>query len=180
MTEVNDSQPEEIEQAYDEAAASQMIKSLADDESADFVPEPEISGAQTEEATEAAKNAAKKQELITQKERETEAASVIYESLGAYEFGICLGVHKRYQLPETDRAMVAGLLAPIVVKYVPDGKDLQEWILGKYKAEGLAIFGLFMLGRSTMSTIKTLKAEDRAIAQANSGDKNQVEEDAAD
>ncbi|MEC8231284.1 MAG: hypothetical protein VX061_07585 [Pseudomonadota bacterium] len=153
----------EFETGYDETGFTNVLKDLEaeDAESGeDFDPDTA-----PQYQTEAEKEREAEAEAEREQKRHQQAVETVIQALGMYETGIQLGAHKRFTLSEDEKHTTAEYLAPAVVKYLPDGFDIHSALFGKYKAEIMGIIGLYMLSKSTVASVKELRAQDKQAAE---------------
>lgn len=144
-----------VENAELSAATLEKLSLQDYENEPDFDPDaPTAEDAAAAEA-EAARKAAEAEARKLEK-----AQLTVIDALGMYETGIQLGAHSRYVLPDDEKAAVAANLAPAVVKYLPEDFDIKSALFGRYMPEIMGVIGVYMLGKSTVVSIRALKAED--------------------
>lgn len=153
----------EFETGYDETGFNNVLKDLEAEDAEngeDFDPDTA-----PQYQTEAEKEREAEAEAEREQKRHQQAVETVIQALGMYETGIQLGAHKRFTLSEDEKHTTAEYLAPAVVKYLPDGFDIHSALFGKYKAEIMGIIGLYMLSKSTVASVKELRAQDKQAAE---------------
>lgn len=149
---------DEHDTGFDETGFNNVLKNLEVEDAAndeDFDPdtaEQYESEAEQERKAEA--------EALREQKREEKAAQTVIQALDMYETGIQMGAHKRFKLSDEEKQSAAQYLAPAVVKYLPEGFDIHTALFGKYKADIMAIIGVYMLGKSTLASVKELRQQD--------------------
>jgi hypothetical protein len=156
----NELHPEhDSETGYDESGFNHVMKSLEAEDvesGADF--DPDTAEQYQSEAEAQAKAEA---EAKAEQRRHDKAVLTVVEALGMYETGIQVGTRTRFKLSDDEKQETATYLAPAVVKYLPEDFSIHGALFGKYKAEVMGVIGLYMLSKSTIASVKELRAIER-------------------
>lgn len=143
---------------YDEAGYKNVIDNLAaedEENNEDFDP---MAGEQYQ--SEAEKEREDEAEALRKQRKLEQARQTVIEALGMYETGVGVGTRTSFVLSDYDKEQAAINLAPAVVKYLPEGFNIKSALFGKYEAEVMGLIGLYMLGKSTIASVKELRRQD--------------------
>lgn len=155
---------------FDETGLNNVLSGLEAEDAEhgdDFDPDANPYQSEEDKEREAEKKAA------IERKRHEQAVETVVQALGMYESGIQLGAHKRFMLSEDEKRQSAEYLAPAVVKYLPENFDIHSALFGKYKAEIMAVIGVYMLGKSTIASVKELRQQDKEEKAAAEREKRQ-------
>lgn len=155
---------------FDETGLKNVLSGLEAEDAEngdDFDPDANPYQSEEDKEREAEKKAA------IERKRHEQAVETVVQALGMYESGIQMGLHGRFVLDESEKLRLAQNFAPAVVKHLPEGFDFRAALFGQYMPEVMAIIGVYMLGKSTIASVKELRQQDKDEKAAAEREKRQ-------